>query len=394
MVKNIVIVGGGFAGTSALKLLSRKRKTLGREFRLVLVDSKKYFEFLPMLPDIIGERINGDSLRVDLGDLCSSLGCDFSEMEVTGIDVENNCVYAGDVKIDYEYLILSSGSETNFFGNGLLKKNCYKLDNVDDAIKIREGLLERSKSGQPLNLIVIGGGYTGIEIATNVYHLFRKQKLECKITILEKGPDILMMVPEWLRKECRVELERIGIEIRTGDSLADHNGQAAVFGSGARLENAFCIWSAGVRTPAFLESLPGEREKSRINVDEYLRISGSPGDKVFVAGDNASFFCGNAGGSLRMAVMFSMGQGKTAAKNVINSLIGVKLGKYRAVDLGYLIPIATGIAPGIIMNKRVNGKLGYFLHYFMCIYRAEWANKFKILKYCLKGGKSGKRQIR
>ena len=90
-----------------------------------------------------------------------------------------------------------------------------------------------------------------------------------------------------------------------------------------------------------------------------------------------------------MAVMFSLGQGKLAAKNILNSLKGKKLEKYKAVDLGYLIPVATGKAAGIIMGRRVNAKVGYFLHYLMCFYRAEWTNKFMMLKYWLRGGKSG-----
>jgi NADH dehydrogenase FAD-containing subunit len=82
-----------------------------------------------------------------------------------------------------------------------------------------------------------------------------------------------------------------------------------------------------------------------------------------------------------MAVMFAMGQGKVAAENIVNSFSGEPLRKYKAVDLGYLIPFTTRKAPGVIMGIKVSGIIGYFMHYFMCFYRSTWRNKLKILKH-------------
>ncbi|MGD2279163.1 MAG: FAD-dependent oxidoreductase [Candidatus Omnitrophota bacterium] len=387
--KNIVIIGGGFAGISALRRLRRYKSRLDSDFRVVLIDKKKDFEFLPMLPDLIGERISPEALKVDLKGFCEKLGCSFLEAEVKSVDLGSKTIFHTRGELEYEYLIVASGSETNFFDNNDLASSCSKLDNVDDALEINKELLERAKKQPKINVVVVGGGYTGIEVATNIYHLLNKNGKEHRITILEKGADILMMVPEWLRKECRKELDRIGITVVANDSLKSYDGQKAFFGSGKVLENAFCVWSAGVRTTRFLDGIKAERIRTRIKVDKNLEINGSGRGNVFITGDNAAFSYTDSGESLRMAVMFSMGQGKIAAENVVRSIFKRPSRKYKAVDLGYLIPFATGKAPGIIMGKRINGNTGYFMHYFMCLYRSGWGNRFKMLEYWLKGGRCG-----
>ncbi len=81
-----------------------------------------------------------------------------------------------------------------------------------------------------------------------------------------------------------------------------------------------------------------------------------------------------------MAVMFSMGQGKVAASNIMNSILKKPLIKYHPVDLGYLVPLAHGKAPGVVFGRRINGFPGYIMHYLMCVYRSYWKNMGGIIK--------------
>lgn len=376
---NIVLIGGGFAGVNALKHLSKYKDSFLKDFRLILIDRKYNFEFLPMLPDIIGHRVRSSNLLVDLSEFARMHGFEFIKGEVTGINLERRELNLTSTKLNYEYLIICSGSETNFFNNENARINCLKLDSVADGLSIRGKILERVKQREKLNIIIIGGGYTGVEIATNIDYLLRN-RVGYKIYLLEVAQDILMMVPEWIRKDVRGELKNSKIEIICNDSIKISERENVLLGSGKKMDNAFCIWAAGAKTSSFVENMRAEKENTRIKVKEDLRFSNGNYDNVFIAGDAAYFMDNKKNSPLRMAVMFSVNQGKIAAQNVINSVLNRPLVEYTPVDLGYLIPMAHGKAAGKVLGFRVRGLLGYIMHYYMCIYRSERQNKKPLFK--------------
>lgn len=376
--KNILIVGGGFAGTSALKHLAGKRK-LGRNFKVTLIDCKDSFEFLPVLPDIIGGWLEPKNAIINLKEFSLKYGADFIKGQVKKIDFSAKKVFLGGNSIDYEYLALCSGAETNFFNNQAARASCLKLDTVGDALKIKEKILEKAKNKKKVNIVIIGAGYTGIEIATNINYLLRN-KANYKIYLLERSPDILGMVPDWMRREAKKELEILGIEIICSDSLKEHRRETIFLESGRSIDNAICIWSAGVKASSFVESIDVEKERTRIKVKDNLKIENEDYHDVFVAGDAASFYDQKSKNNLRMAIMFAIGQGKIVARNILSSISGKPLLKYNPVDLGYIIPMAHGKAPGFVLSKRIHGRLGYFMHYFMCVYRSNRQNRIGIIK--------------
>jgi NADH dehydrogenase len=172
-------------------------------------------------------------------------------------------------------------------------------------------------------------------------------------------------------------LDRLGIKIITGDSLQKYKGEHAQLESGREIKNAFCIWSAGVKTSNFIQNLEAKKDKGRLLVDQNLNLKGKNEKRVFVAGDSAAFAT-QAGKPLRMAIMFAIGQGKASARNIINNLQNKQGRAYQPVDLGYLIPLTYKKAPGVVIGAPVSPKLGYFLHYFMCFYRSEPEKKREV----------------
>jgi NADH dehydrogenase len=396
--KNIVIAGGGFAGVSALRRFGKHKHLIGRDFDLILIDKKPYFEFLPMLPDVIGGWMTPELLRCGLADLAKRSGADFLNEKIQKLDPGNRIIKTDRREIDYEYAVLATGSETDFYGSTDLAGSCLKLDNVDDAIAIKNTILAKAESSPETNVFIIGGGYTGVEIATNADLLLKEGKYKYRICIVEKSDEILMMIPRWMRVSVKRELAKLGIEVTCGDSIKEYDGSEAVFGSDKRIGNAVCIWAAGVRTPRFMADPEFTKKRTRVVVDEDLSPRNAPYKNIFMAGDNACFTDGNSGKDLRMAVMFSMGEGKTAADNIAYNVRGKHLVGYAPVDLGYLVPMAHRKAPGMVLGIRVGGVLGYIMHYFMCAYRSVWRNKTGILKelvlkFMKKGGTNGQKQF-
>ena len=137
MDKKIVIIGAGFAGLAALR---RLQKLLGKELELVLVDNRITSDFLPLLPDCIGRGIDPQFLQYKVEDLCKRLNCVFINEAVNAIDLEKKQVMTATKNIAYDYLLIASGSETNFYGNDNIRQNAYKIDDAADikVIKISE----------------------------------------------------------------------------------------------------------------------------------------------------------------------------------------------------------------------------------------------------------------
>lgn len=377
--KRIVIAGGGFAGTAALRHIYYFNRFLFKDYSVILVDKKDNFEFLPMLPDVIGGWCGPGSVSADLGGIARKCGAMFVKDEIAGLDIPGKKIELRSGRLDYEYLLIATGSETDFFGRDDLS-GCSKLDSVSDAAAINKRLRERAGCGGMVNVVIIGAGYTGIELATNADLFLNAGTANYKIYIVEKGGDILGMLPGWIRREVRDELERMNIEVVLNDSLDGYDGEQARFSSGREIEDAFCVWSAGVKTPGYLEGAPLEKENTRIRVNEDLTPSGKRAEGVYAAGDAAYFYDRKNARALRMAVMFSLAEGKTAAANIANSAAGKPAVRYKPVDLGYLIPMAGGKAPGIVMGARVHGHAGYLMHYLMCLYRSERVNRALIAR--------------
>ncbi len=369
---DILIIGGGFAGIWAAKVLSKNCSKLNGR-RILLVDLKKTSDFLPILPDVVGGRINKENATLDLADCLDKLGVNFQQGEVTKIDTQNKEVFLknGDV-LSYEFLIVSCGSLTNFYGRDELSRSALKLDTADDAL-----ILQNIVSTYPeKKILVIGGGYTGVEVASNLARLLRHRKIKkYSIQIVERGEDILGPLPEWMKDYCRVNLCRLRVGVHTGCSLAEIKENSAKLSNGMEFDDCLIVWAAGVTTPAFVRDLKFEKDKQgRLIVDDNMMFTKAS----FAVGDAASFKY--KGQTIRMAVQFSIAEAVVAAQNILRVIAGQKkLVRYRPLDLGLLVPMANRRACGKVLFFRVSGLLGWFFHYCMCIYRTlSFRNRFGI----------------
>jgi NADH:ubiquinone reductase (H+-translocating) len=371
-MKKVIIIGAGFAGLSAARKLSR----CGLKLEITLFDKKERSDFLPLIPDCIGRNIKLEFLTGDIARFCRKLRINFIKEEVISVDLESRRVFISSADYAYDYLVIASGSQTNFFSNPDAQNYAYALNNVNQVKKIIEGL----KSNRFDNFIICGGGYTGIEIATNLGVYFKKANLGNKIIIVERAPGILGPLPEWMKSYVTENIKSMGIEVLT-NSVIENIGLEEVSVSGGRVfKRSMLIWVPGVKTAEFIQKLNVPKNpQGRIVVDEYLRVR----DNCFCAGDTAFF--GSKNNFLRMAVQFAIIQGDQAAKNIIRSIKNMPLRKYRPLDLGYIIPMANNRSCGQVLGLNVTGYLATFLHFSMCIFRAiSWKNRWGLICNLLK----------
>lgn len=375
-MKKILIIGGGFAGLSAADRFGKS----GRGLDISLLDKKKSFDFLPLLPDAIGRGIKPEYLIYSIEDLCKKKGIKFINEEAVSIDLEKKKVFILSGVLEYDYLVIASGSETNFYANANIEKNAYKIDSAQDIQRILS-VLRQAERGV---YIIGGGGYTGIEVATNLRIFLDKVKRKSRIIVVERAPSILGPLPSWMKDYVSDNLIRLSIEVYTNSAI-DKIEEDKVYVSGGKIfDSAMVIWAAGVKTAGFMQKINAEKNpQGRLRVDEYLKLN----DSCFVAGDTSYFSYNNV--FLRMAVQFAVIQGDCVAVNIINSIKGIKLRKYSPLDLGYVVPMANNRSCGIILGFKLRGRLPTFLHFLMCIYRsAGFKNKFGIIGDLIKGGAS------
>ena len=368
----ILVIGGGFGGISVASKLCKS----GLDLDTILIDKKETSDFLPMLPDCIGRDINPEFLNHKIDNIGKKMGFKFIREEVVSIDLEKRQASTKTLSLNYDYLVIASGSETNFYGNENIRQNAYALDDAVDVKKLMHTLSQNEFD----NFIIGGGGYTGIEVATNLRVYLDKAGRKSKIMIVERAPAILGPLPEWIKNYVSDNLKELNIEVCLNCTIEKIDGHSVNLSGGRNLNSALVIWAAGVETAGFIQGLKLEKNpQGRIKVDEYLRIN----NNCFAVGDAALFTYGR--GFLRMAVQFAIAQGECVAQNIIKSIKVEPLKKFMPQDSGYIIPMANNRSCGTVLGLNFKGFLPTALHFLMCIYRSYgMKNKLGIVRDLIK----------
>ncbi|MHB8154429.1 MAG: NAD(P)/FAD-dependent oxidoreductase [Candidatus Omnitrophota bacterium] len=372
--EKIIIIGAGFAGLSAAYRLAGSN--LAAE--ITVIDKKEHTDFLPLIPDCIGRGINLEFLTCSIVEICRKLKINFIKEEVVSVNFESKSVTTLLANYVYDYLIIASGSQANFFSNQAAQDYGYCLNSVTDVRRIIKAL----KTDDLKNLVICGGGYTGVEAATNLWLFTKKNSRSKRIVIVERAPAILGTLPVEMKTYVEKNLKSMGIEILTNTVIEKIQVNQVSLSTGQVFNQAMLIWVPGVKTAEFIQKLDIlKNPQGRIIVDEYLRA----GKNCFCCGDTAFF--GDKDSFLRMAVQFAITQGDQAAKNIIRSIKNMPLKKYRILDLGYVIPMANNQSCGRVLGLNVSGYLATFLHFSMCIFRSVgWKNRRGLICNLLKGG--------
>src|SRR3984893_7301153 len=334
---NIIIVGGGFGGLAAAKAL---RNTPAQ---IVLIDRTNHHLFQPLLyqvatsvlsPSQIGSPIRGilrnqENTIVILG-------------EATGVDKNQKRVFVSDadrreVPIPYDYLILATGATHSYFGHSEFEKFAPGLKSLADAVAIRNKILhafeqaeaeeDPSKHRDLLTFILVGAGPTGVEMASAIAILVRStlksefrriDPASARIVLVDMAPGVLPPFSEDLSAAARQRLEKLGVEVRLGQSV-DHIDSDGVVVGGVRIPSKTVIWTAGVSpSPAgkWLQVLPARAGRGRIQND--LTVPGHP--EIFVIGDTASL--DQNAKPLPGVAQVAIQQGRYAGKLIHSRLLG------------------------------------------------------------------------
>ena len=304
MAPRVIIVGGGFGGLYAARAL---RSTA---VNVTLIDKRNYHLFRPMLYQVATGLLSADDIAGPLRSILSrQRNVEVLLDEVTGIDPNQRVVHVKQNDLPYDFLILATGIQYNYFGHDEWRLFAPGLESLDDADLIRGKILlaferaeEMASSGQAgtqqihrqLTFALVGAGTVGVEMASTLAEMSRMaltrdfrhiDPSSARILLYEAGPRILPTYPEDLSTKAQRHLESLGVEVHTNAPVTSVDAEGIVVG-GERVPAATVLWGAGVVASPAGHWLDAETDKSgKIIVEANLSVPKHP--EVFAIGDTA-----------------------------------------------------------------------------------------------------------
>jgi NADH dehydrogenase len=353
----VLVLGGGFGGIGAAKKLAKT------PVDVVVVDRHDYHTFQPLLyqlaTGLLEQPAVGHSIR-DLFDKQDNVRV--HEDSVVSIDL-----VAREARFDelapqsYDYLVLGLGAEVNFFGVEGAAEHGFPLYTLPDAVRLKDHVLERWEAADrdpslvddgALNVVVVGGGPTGVETAGALAELyngvFKKDYPDvapgtAKVTLVEASPEIFSMFKPNIQEYAKEALTKRGVEVRTGEVVASVTPKRVMLKSGDEIPAHTLVWGAGLQGNELVQSLGVELERgNRLGVDEQLRLPSHP--EVFVVGDVAAITDAKTEQVLPQLGSVALQSGEHVGETIRRVIGGKEAEPFKYKDKGTMAMIGRGSA--------------------------------------------------
>ena len=332
MKKQVVIVGGGFAGFNAARILGNKA-----DIEITLIDRKNYHLFQPLLYQVAMAALGEGDIAAPLRNMLANYqNITVFKGVVTNVDIENKIVITDFANISYDYLILACGVQHHYFGNNQWEEYAPGLKTLAQAKEIRRRVMEAYERAERtkdpverkklLTFVIVGGGPTGVELAGSIGEMSRYtlskfyRNIDPKLTrifIVEAAPRILGSFHPELASKATRSLEKLGVQVWTSSMVSNVDENGVQIGK-ERIEAATVLWAAGVTAIEIGRTIGVETDRiGRIIVGEDLSIPGHP--EIFVGGDLANFAQEN-GKTLPGLAPVALQQGRTIGRNILLDL--------------------------------------------------------------------------
>jgi NADH dehydrogenase len=367
---HVLILGGGFGGLWAARGLARA------SVRVTLVDRSNHHLFQPLLYQVATAGLSAPDIAAPLRHLLrQQKNAEVRLDEVRSIDlVGRRVVLAGGV-LDYDFLIVAAGATHTYFGHDDWTAHAPGLKTLDDAFVMRRKVLEAFEIAERepdadaraawLNFVVIGGGPTGVELAGTLAEIARHTLVDefrhidphhAQICLLEAGPRILPSMPETLSQSARRQLERLGVDVRVGETVTGIDADGVDIGS-RRIATHTVLWAAGVAASPLGRQLSAQCDRAgRVPVEPDLSLPGHP--EVFVVGDLATVM--QDGKPVPGVAPAAKQMGAHAARAIRDRIDGRTAKPFRYHDYGNLATIGRMAAVVDLRGIHISGVLAWW----------------------------------
>ena len=366
----VLVLGGGFAGIGAAQKLKKS------DADVVVVDKHDYHTFQPLLYQVATGLLEQPAVGHPIRDLFHKQdNVRIHQDQVTAIDLDARRVEFAELEaLGYDYLVLGLGAEVNFFGVQGAAEHAFPLYTLTDAVRLKNHVLRTWEEADrkhelvedgALNVVVVGGGPTGVETAGAMAELyngvFKKDYPDvpegaATITLVEAGPEIFPMFKPDIREYTVKALEKRGVGVKTGDVVESIAPTRVKLKSGTELEAHTLVWGAGLQGNELVQSLGLELGRgNRIGVDEELRIPAHP--EVYAVGDVAAITDAKTEQVLPQLGSVALQSGEHAGETIAKRIAGKETKPFKYRDKGTMAAIGRGSAVvQMLGGKTMKGK--------------------------------------
>src|ERR1700680_3469263 len=368
-MKRVGIVGAGFGGLEATADLDGMfRDDAGVE--IILISDQNYLLFTPLLPQIASSLTDPRHIVQAVREIRGKRKFRFRRETVRAVDPGKRLLLLDAGQLEYDMLVLATGARTDYFNIPGARENSWDYKSLENAVELRDRIIDLCEhadhTADPqerrsmLTFVVVGGGYTGIELITEMHDfMFRYvtrvyrgiEASEIRLLVLEAAPDILRGIGPKLAEHGRKRLDVSGIEVRTSTRVTRVLESAVEINNNETIAADTVIWTAGVRATELIESLPGPHDRiGRAVVNAHLQLEGHP--EIFIVGDSAAAV--NAQEAPRVAPV-AIEQGRIAARNIGHLWGGEPLETYEYASKGMLVSLGMNYAVVNIAGIQISG---------------------------------------
>ena len=378
----VVVIGGGFAGLAVVKGLQKQ------DLQIVLLDKYNYHTFQPLLYQVATGGLEPDSIPFPLRKTINNLDNYFFRLtEVTNILPEKKMIKTTIGNLEYDYLVIATGSKTNFFGNKNIEQHAMGMKSVPQSLNIRSLIIENFEEAlltsdleerqALMNFVIVGGGPTGVELAGALAEM-KKGILpkdypdldirQMQINLIQGANRLLDAMSPQSSKKSEDFLTKLGVQIWKEVYVKDYDGLNVITNTDQSFKAATVIWAAGVT----VDTIDGLHENAivqrgtRFKVDTFNRIEGY--ENIFAIGDVASMSSEKYEHGHPMMAQPAIQQGKLLAKNIIADLKGKELKPFVYNDKGSMATIGRNKAVVDLPNFKFQGIFAWFVWMFVHLF--------------------------
>ena len=366
----IVVLGGGFGGLEAIRVLE-KRLGGRRDVELLLISDKNYVLFTPLLPQVASSLVEPRHIVQPIRDIRGARRFRFRRDRVERIDLAARRVHLAEGVVDYDRLVIALGGVTPTFNIPGVESHALEYKALEDAILLRDHLIDLAEHAdhepdaaarrRMLTVCVVGGGYTGVELIAELQDFFESYVVpryrgiepgDYRLLLVEAGQEILRGVHPTLAEKARQRLGHEGIEIRTGTRVTRVSAGAVEVNGGETIPVGLTVWAAGVKGNPTLAGLPVERDRlGRILVNAHMRLPGHP--EVYGVGDAITI---EARPQASIPIIpAALAHARLAAENIVAELAGRPPETIEFAPKGMLVSLGEKDAVVEVMGVRFAG---------------------------------------
>lgn len=377
--KRIAIIGGGFAGISIAKKLRNKK------YQVVLLDKHNYHTFQPLLYQVATGGLEPDSIAYPIRKVIQEYDDFYFRLaDVKEIDTKQNLILSDIGDLHYDYLIIATGTKTNYFGNKEIERNSMSMKTIPQSLNLRSYILENFEQAlladdeiereNLMNFVLVGGGPTGVELAGALAEM-KKAILpkdypdlnidKMQINLIQSGDRILNTMTEKSSEASEKFLKSLGVSIYKNVRVTGYDGHVVTTNGNLSFNTSTVIWTAGVQGK-LISGLSKEAifdRIDRIKVDEFNKVKGY--DNIFAIGDVAIMETEKYPQGHPQMAQVAIQQGVLLAENLIKLQKNEPLKPFEYNDKGSMATIGRNKAVVDLPKYHFNGVFAWFVWMFV-----------------------------